>query len=54
LGFLIFALAAWASDPEFRREMSRRRRLRVGKCEGEWNGVHKAAPHCVGIQQRIH
>jgi hypothetical protein len=42
LGFLIFALAIWASDPEFRRELSQRRRLRVGRCEGEWNGVHKA------------
>ena len=27
MGFLIFALATWARDPEFRREMSRRRRL---------------------------
>jgi hypothetical protein len=40
LGFLIFARATWASDPEFRHEMSRRRRLRVGRCEGERNGVH--------------
>src|SRR4030095_12154789 len=37
VGFLIFALATWASDPEFRREMSPRRRLRVGGCEGERN-----------------
>jgi hypothetical protein len=46
-GFLIFALAAWtsASDTEFRREMSRRRRLWVGNCEGEANGVHKAVLH---------
>jgi hypothetical protein len=42
LGFLIFALATWASDPEFRTEMSRLRRLRVGGREGEWNGDHKA------------
>jgi hypothetical protein len=27
MGFLIFALATWARDPEFRREMSGRRRL---------------------------
>jgi hypothetical protein len=31
LGFLIFALATWARDPEFRAEMSRRRRLCVGR-----------------------
>src|SRR6266480_1140838 len=42
LGFLIFALSTWTSDPEFRREMSRRRRLRLGRREGERNGVHKA------------
>ena len=45
LGFLIFALATWASDPEFRREMSRRRRLWVGRGESERNGVHKAVLH---------
>jgi hypothetical protein len=50
LGFQIFALATWASDPEFRREMSRRRRLRVGRCEGERNGVHKTVLHRVGVQ----
>ncbi|HEU5236486.1 MAG TPA: sigma factor-like helix-turn-helix DNA-binding protein, partial [Pyrinomonadaceae bacterium] len=50
LGFLIFGLATWASDPEFRREMSWRRRPRVGRCEGERNGVHKAVLHCVGVQ----
>ena len=50
LGFLIFALATWASDPEFRREMSRRRRLRVGRGESERNGVHKAVLHRVGVR----
>jgi hypothetical protein len=29
LGFQIFALATWARDPEFRREMSQRRRMWV-------------------------
>src|SRR6266576_3677682 len=48
-GFLIFALATWTSDPEFRREMSRPR-LWVGRREGERNGVHKAVPHRVGVQ----
>ncbi len=52
LGFLIFARATWASDPEFRREMSLRRRLRVGRCEGERNGVHEAVLHSVGVQPR--
>jgi hypothetical protein len=52
LGFLIFARATWASDPEFRHEMSRRRRLRVGRCEGERNGVHEAVLHSVGVQPR--
>jgi hypothetical protein len=50
LGFLIFGLATWTSDPEFRREMSWRRRPRVGRCEGERNGIHKAVLHCVGVQ----
>jgi hypothetical protein len=50
LGFLIFGLATWASDPEFRREMSWRRIPRVGRCEGERNGVHDGALHCVGVQ----
>jgi hypothetical protein len=50
LGFLIFALATWASDPEFRAEMSRRGRLSVGRREGESNGVDKGALHCVGVQ----
>jgi Sigma-70, region 4 len=50
LGFLIFALATWASDPEFRREMSWRRKLRVGRCEGERNGVHKAVVNHQGAQ----
>jgi hypothetical protein len=54
LGFLIFALATWASDPEFRREMSWRRRLPVGRCEGERNGVHKAVVHRVGVQPHTH
>jgi hypothetical protein len=54
LGFLIFALATWASDPEFRREMSQRRRLRVGRCEGEWNGVSKAVQHRVAVQPRTY
>jgi hypothetical protein len=49
LGFLIFALATWTSDPEFRREMSRRR-FWVGRREGERNGVHKAVLHRVGVQ----
>jgi hypothetical protein len=31
MGFLIFALARWARDPEFRREMSRRGRLWMGR-----------------------
>ena len=48
-GFLIFALATWTSDPEFRREMSRRR-LWVGRREDERNGVHKAALHRVGVR----
>jgi hypothetical protein len=48
-GFLIFALATWTSDPEFRREMSRRR-LWVGRREDERNGVHKAVLHRVGVQ----
>jgi hypothetical protein len=52
LGFLIFALATWASDPEFRREMSLRRRLRVG--EGEWNGVHKAVLNRGAAQPRTY
>jgi hypothetical protein len=54
LGFLIFALAKWASDPEFRREMSQRRRLRERRCEGEWNGVHKAVQHRVAVQPRTY
>ena len=54
LGFLIFARATWVSDPEFRHEMSRRRRLRVGRCEGERNGVHKPVLHRVGIQPHTH
>jgi hypothetical protein len=33
MGFLIFALATWARDPEFRREMSRRRRLSTERRE---------------------
>jgi hypothetical protein len=49
LGFLIFAHATRASDPEFRREMSRRRRLRVGGCEGERNGVHEVVLHSAGV-----
>jgi hypothetical protein len=52
LGFLIFALATWASDPDFRREMSLRQRLRVGRCEGERNGAHEAVLHRVGVQPR--
>jgi Bacterial RNA polymerase, alpha chain C terminal domain len=52
LGFLIFARVTWASDPEFRREMSRRRRLRVRRCERERNGVHEAILHSVGVQPR--
>src|SRR6266487_4095000 len=54
LGFLIFALAIWASDPEFRREMARRRRLRVGRGEGERNGVHKAVLHRAGVRSRAY
>jgi Sigma-70, region 4 len=54
LGFLIFARVTWASDPEFRREMSRRRRLRVRRCEGERNGVHKAVLHSVEVQPRTY
>jgi hypothetical protein len=50
LGFLIFGLATWARDPEFRREMSWRRRPRLGRCEGERKGVHNAVLHCVGVQ----
>jgi hypothetical protein len=49
LGFLIFAHATRASDPEFRREMSRCRRLRMGRCEGERNGVHEAVLHSVAV-----
>jgi hypothetical protein len=52
LGFLIFAHATRASDPEFRREMSRRRRLRVRRCEGERNGVHEAVLRSPGVQPR--
>ena len=48
LGFLIFALATWASDPEFRREISRRRRLRVRRRGGERNRVHNAVLHETG------
>jgi hypothetical protein len=54
LGFLTFALATWARDPEFRREMSRRRRLRVRRFEGERNGVHEAVLHSVGVQSRTY
>jgi hypothetical protein len=54
LGFLIFAHATRASDPEFRREMSRRRRLRVGGCEGERNGVHEVVLHSAGAQSRTY
>ena len=53
LGFLIFALATWTSDPEFRREMSRRR-LWVGGREDERNGVHKAVLHRVGVRPRTY
>jgi len=49
LGFLIFALATWTSDSEFRREMSRRR-LWVGRREDERSGVHKAVLHRGGVQ----
>jgi hypothetical protein len=35
LGFLIFALATWATDPGFRAEIFRRRGLRVGRREDE-------------------
>ena len=51
LGFLIFAHATRASDPEFRREMSLRRRSRVGRCEGERNGVHEAVLRSPGVQR---
>jgi len=54
LGFLIFACVTWASDPEFRREMSRRRRLQVRRCESERNGVHEAVLHSVGVQPRTY
>jgi RNA polymerase sigma factor (sigma-70 family) len=54
LGFLIFALSTWTSDPEFRREISRRRRLRVGRGEGERNGVHKAVLHRAGVRSRAY
>jgi Sigma-70, region 4/Bacterial RNA polymerase, alpha chain C terminal domain len=54
LGFLIFAHATWGSDPEFRREMSRRRRFRVGGCEGERKGVHEVVLHSVGVQPRTY
>ena len=54
LGFLIFALSTWTSDPEFRREFSRRRRLRVGRGEGERNGVHKAVLHRAGVRSRAY
>ncbi len=53
LGFLIFALATWTSDPEFRREMSRRR-LWMGRREGERNGVHKAVLHRIGVRPRTY
>jgi hypothetical protein len=53
LGFLIFALATWTSDPEFCREMSRRR-LWVGRREGERNGVHSAVLHRVGVRPRTY
>jgi hypothetical protein len=53
LGFLIFALATWTSDPEFRREMSRRR-LSVGGREDERNGAHKAVLHRVGVRPRTY
>jgi hypothetical protein len=45
LGFLIFALGAWASDPEFRREMSWRRRLRVGR-DVRTNGTESTKQFC--------
>jgi hypothetical protein len=54
LGFLIFALAAWVNDPEFRREMSRRRRVWVGRRAGERNGVHKAVLHRVEVRPRTY
>jgi hypothetical protein len=54
LGFLIFAHATRASDPEFRREMSRRRRLRVGGFEGERNSVHEGVLHSAGVQPRTY
>jgi hypothetical protein len=53
LGFLIFAHATRASDPEFHREISRRRRLRVGS-ESERNGVHEANLHSAGGQPRTY
>lgn len=42
LGFLVFALATWATDPGFRAEISRRRRLQLERRVDEWNGVDKA------------
>jgi sigma-70-like protein len=45
LGFLVFALATWATDPGFRAEISRRRRLQVGRRVDEWNGLkHAGSP----------
>jgi hypothetical protein len=54
LGFLIFALATWARDPGFRTEMSRRRSLWLGRCEGERNGVHEAVLRSPGVQPHTH
>jgi hypothetical protein len=44
LGFLIFALAIWARDPEFRAEMFRRRRICVEDVRA--NGTESAKHFC--------
>lgn len=54
MGFLIFALATWARDPEFRREMSRRRRLWTERREfGEdVPRVRARASRSIGVGKR--
>jgi Sigma-70, region 4/Bacterial RNA polymerase, alpha chain C terminal domain len=54
MGFLIFALATWARDPEFRREMSRRRRLWTERREfgKDVPRVRARASRSIGVGKR--
>jgi hypothetical protein len=54
LGFLIFALATWATDPEFRAEMSRHRRSWGEDVRANGTESQKAVLHRVGVRPRTY